>query len=209
MAVGCTHPYRGPQLQQHSGSASAKASLAAYKIGGVITSSTPTVVLKNSTAKQVAAHKSSSNCWSIVSKKVYNLTKWIALHPGGQAQIKAMCGVDASAGFSGQHSGSASALASLAKYRIGTLVGTSTPPAPAVVTYTLAQIKSHATLTNCWTAINGNVYSLAAWLRKQAAGSVDAATICGKDSSAVMKKKFTSAAKATTALSVYKIGKLK
>ncbi|MEN9710592.1 MAG: hypothetical protein RL441_584 [Actinomycetota bacterium] len=194
---------------QHSGSASAKASLARYKIGVYLKSSVPKVVLKNYTAAQVATHKTSSNCWSIVSKKVYNLTKWIALHPGGQAQIKAMCGVDASAGFNGKHSGSASALASLAKYRIGTLVGKVTPPAPVETTYTAAQIRSHATVTNCWASVNGNVYSLAAWLRKQPAGSVATASVCGVDATSFLNKKFGSSAKTATALKLYKIGKLK
>ena len=113
---------------QHSGSASAKASLAKYKIGTYKKSATSPVVLKNYTKQQVSTHSTASNCWSIVSGKVYNLTKWIPLHPGGQAQIKAMCGKDATAGFTGQHSGSASAKASLAKYRIGTVAAGSTPP---------------------------------------------------------------------------------
>lgn len=194
---------------QHSGSASAKASLAPYKIGAYLKSSAPKVVLKNYTAAQVSTHKTASNCWSIVSKRVYNLTKWIALHPGGQAQIKAMCGVDASAGFSGQHSGSSSALASLAKYRIGTLVGSSTPPAPVVTSYTLAQVKAHATATNCWSIAEGTVYSLTAWLRKQPAGSVTATSVCGTNATTFFKKKFGSSANTAAALKLYKIGKLK
>ena len=43
---------------------------------------------KSYTAAQVAKHATASSCWSIVGKSVYDLTKFIPLHPGGPAMIK-------------------------------------------------------------------------------------------------------------------------
>jgi cytochrome b involved in lipid metabolism len=54
-------------------------------------------------AAEVALHNSSSDCWSIVNNQVYNLTSYVNSHPGGVANIKNMCGKDASAAFSNQH----------------------------------------------------------------------------------------------------------
>lgn len=76
---------------------------------------------KSYTAAQVAKHSSASSCWTIVGKSVYNLTKFIPLHPGGQAMIKSLCGKNGTASFTGQHSGQATPATTLAKYRIGAL----------------------------------------------------------------------------------------
>lgn len=73
------------------------------------------------TSTEVAKHSVSSDCWSIVSGGVYNLTSWIAKHPGGQSAIKGMCGVDATSGFLAQHNGDTKAVNTIASYKIGTL----------------------------------------------------------------------------------------
>jgi len=77
---------------------------------------------KSYTLASVKAHKSAANCWTVVNGKVYNVTKWIAKHPGGRSMIKAMCGKDATAAFKGQHGFSGRPASTLATYRIGTLV---------------------------------------------------------------------------------------
>ena len=70
----------------------------------------------------VAKHNKASDCWTIVDGKVYNLTKFVAKHPGGRKRIIRMCGRDASAAFHGQHSsGSRANTVVLKRYRIGTL----------------------------------------------------------------------------------------
>ena len=76
---------------------------------------------KSYMAAQVAKHSSASSCWSIVGKSVYDLTKFIPLHPGGQAMIKSLCGKNGSAAFTGKHSGQATPATTLAKSRIGAL----------------------------------------------------------------------------------------
>ncbi|MCX6721795.1 MAG: hypothetical protein NTY04_01190 [Candidatus Staskawiczbacteria bacterium] len=51
------------------------------------------------TALDVAKHSTSSDCWTIVSNKVYNVTALIPIHSGGPDQIIAYCGKDATTAF--------------------------------------------------------------------------------------------------------------
>ena len=73
------------------------------------------------TAAQVAKHKSSSNCWTSINGSVYNLTSWIARHPGGSGPILSVCGRDGSAAFNGQHRGNGGVSAMLGSFKVGTL----------------------------------------------------------------------------------------
>lgn len=70
---------------------------------------------------QVAAHATATSCYSVVGGAVYDLTRWIAQHPGGSDAIRRMCGVDASAAFDGQHGGAARPASELAGFKIGAL----------------------------------------------------------------------------------------
>jgi cytochrome b involved in lipid metabolism len=70
---------------------------------------------------EVATHNTSASCWTVVSGSVYNVTSWIAQHPGGSSAIKAMCGVDATAAFTGQHGGQSRPVSELAGFKIGVL----------------------------------------------------------------------------------------
>ncbi|MEY5023852.1 MAG: hypothetical protein RL569_765 [Actinomycetota bacterium] len=89
-------------------------------------------------AAEVAKHNSATNCWSVVNGKVYDLTSYVSSHPGGSSVIKAICGKDGTAAFSGQHAGAARPNNTLDGFLLGTLAssaaGTSTlQPAPAQV----------------------------------------------------------------------------
>lgn len=75
------------------------------------------------TAAQVAPHNIASDCWMIISGKVYNLTAFIPIHPGGSAMIP-FCGQDATSVFNSIHSQAAFNL--LPTYLIGDLTTTST-----------------------------------------------------------------------------------
>jgi cytochrome b involved in lipid metabolism len=82
----------------------------------------PTTTAGTYTAAQVATHSNASDCWTIVNGGVYNVTSWISKHPGGQAAIKGMCGIDASAQFNDQHGGQGGPEKVLASFKIGALV---------------------------------------------------------------------------------------
>jgi cytochrome b involved in lipid metabolism len=71
------------------------------------------------TLSAVKTHNSPSDCWTVVNRKVYNLTTWISQHPGGSSRIIAMCGKDASQAFNAQQSGQGSPNSYLAEFQIG------------------------------------------------------------------------------------------
>lgn len=73
------------------------------------------------TAAQVAAHADASSCWTIIDASVYDLTEWIAQHPGGAQAILVLCGTDGTVSFRGQHGAAQQQAAVLATYKIGEL----------------------------------------------------------------------------------------
>lgn len=65
-------------------------------------------VPQNNTAKvytmaDLQSHSSKDSCWSVIDDQVYDLTLYIASHPGGSDKIMSICGKDGSADFHGQH----------------------------------------------------------------------------------------------------------
>lgn len=70
---------------------------------------------------QVAEHATAQSCWAAVDGKVYDLTAWIARHPGGDEQILGLCGIDATAAFHGQHGTAGEPAQELAAFVIGAL----------------------------------------------------------------------------------------
>ena len=71
------------------------------------------------TAAQVATHKDATSCWSIIDGNVYDLTKWIPQHPGGERAILGLCGKDGTAAFHGQHDDAKKQADILATMKIG------------------------------------------------------------------------------------------
>jgi len=81
------------------------------------------------TASEVAKHSSASDCWMIVSGKVYNVTSYAGSHPGGVGTIYSYCGKDGTSVFYGlPHSQNAANI--LASYYIGDL-GSATTQSPS------------------------------------------------------------------------------
>lgn len=81
---------------------------------------TPTVTGMYSMT-DIATHASAQRCWTTINGNVYDVTAWIAKHPGGASAILSLCGTDGSASFSGQHGGQRRPEAELASFKIGTL----------------------------------------------------------------------------------------
>lgn len=67
------------------------------------------------------AHNSSTSCWTVVNGSVYDLTKWINNHPGGEGAILSLCGKDGSEDFNEQHGGDGGPEKILASFKIGIL----------------------------------------------------------------------------------------
>lgn len=76
---------------------------------------------KTYTMAQVKKHNTGRSCWSVINGSVYNLTPWIAKHPGGAQKIRSICGRDGSAAFGHEHGQDARAKKQLATMRIGRL----------------------------------------------------------------------------------------
>lgn len=73
------------------------------------------------TLSEVKKHASENDCWMAVDGKVYDVTKFITDHPGGNV-ITQGCGKDASALFTKEHGPHVeTARAALPPYEIGTL----------------------------------------------------------------------------------------
>lgn len=113
---------------QHGGQATPASVLSGLLLGSIATSATtdPAPVAKTYSSTQVAAHNSASSCWGVVSGTVYDLTSYVSSHPGGASAIKALCGKDATAAFTGQHGGQSSPTNVLASFTLGKLSGANT-----------------------------------------------------------------------------------
>lgn len=73
------------------------------------------------TMTTVAANNSSSSCWVVIEGLVYDLTPWIAKHPGGSGAILGLCDGDGTDQFSGKHGGQAAPTSALSDYLLGEL----------------------------------------------------------------------------------------
>jgi len=82
----------------------------------------PTQTTQTLTQPEVAKHNNPQDCWIIVGKKVYNVTEFLQLHPGGESRIIPFCGKDATEAFrtqGGEGSHSEQAQKQLENYYLG------------------------------------------------------------------------------------------
>jgi cytochrome b involved in lipid metabolism len=104
------------------------------------TTKTPSTSQTGYTKTQVATHNSQTNCWLIISSKIYNVTAFIAEHPGGKSAIVSRCGTDVTTAFNGGvYNHSAYARGLLPTYYIGTIGSSTTPSTPVTTPATPAQ----------------------------------------------------------------------
>jgi len=59
----------------------------------------PQMNLRVYTREEVGKHNTPSNGWVIIHNKVYNVTKWIEYHPGGETVLKDRLGKDITVDF--------------------------------------------------------------------------------------------------------------
>ncbi len=80
---------------------------------------TPTPTADGYTLAQVAMHSDLNSCWTAVNGNVYDVTGWIAQHPGGEQAILSICGKDGSSAFNDQHANQRRPADELAGFKIG------------------------------------------------------------------------------------------
>jgi len=78
-----------------------------------------TVVPRAYTMSEVKTHNKASSCYTVINNDVYDLTKWIDEHPGGDTAILSLCGIDGTSAFEGQHGGQAKQEMKLETMKIG------------------------------------------------------------------------------------------
>ena len=99
------------------------------------------------TADEVAKHASASDCWVIVRGGVYDVTRFVPKHPGGN-MIYVKAGGECTALFDSYHPERARAV--LEKYRIGDLRRTpGSEMDDEIVEYTVDDLKEGAFFTDC------------------------------------------------------------
>lgn len=87
---------------------------------------------------------------------------------------------------------------------------TNTAPASASSTgYTLADVQEHRSASDCWTAINGNVYNLTDWIDKHPGGSGVIESMCGIDATSAFLGQHGNQDKPNQALAGFLLGALK
>ncbi len=69
----------------------------------------------------VLLHNQINDCWIIVRNSIYNITEFIASHPGGSDILLSRAGEDATSFFMAKHGRSAGVMNRLEKYKIGEL----------------------------------------------------------------------------------------
>lgn len=62
---------------------------------------TPSTTTLNMT--EIAKHNSKSDCWLLISGKVYDITGYFGSHPGGNSTMTPTCGEDATAAYATQN----------------------------------------------------------------------------------------------------------
>ncbi len=83
-----------------------------------------------------------------------------------------------------------------------------TAPTQAPGTYTMTQISTHNSASNCWSAIAGSVYDLTAWVGKHPGGKEAIKKLCGKDGTALFEGQHGGMEKQAAVLATFKIGAL-
>ncbi|MFZ2682304.1 MAG: cytochrome b5-like heme/steroid binding domain-containing protein [Patescibacteria group bacterium] len=70
----------------------------------------------------IQVHGDATSCWTAIEGNVYDLTDYIANHPGGSKAILAVCGSDGTGSFNSMPgSVMVAARLALSKFKIGTL----------------------------------------------------------------------------------------
>lgn len=73
------------------------------------------------TMADIAAHAKPESCWAAINGNVYDLTTWVARHPGGEKPIQSLCGTDATERFTRKHGKTSAAQSALGLLKIGSL----------------------------------------------------------------------------------------
>lgn len=64
---------------------------------------TPAPVSNSYTMQDVKKHNTSSDCWTVINGKIYNMSSFASQHSGGPSSIDSTCGKDGTSVYARQH----------------------------------------------------------------------------------------------------------
>lgn len=76
----------------------------------------------------------------------------------------------------------------------------------SVTAFTAAQVAAHASVSSCYSIVNGSVYDLTPWISKHPGGPAAITGLCGKDGSAAFNGQHGGQARPASELAGFKIG---
>lgn len=116
----------------------------------------PSTAPRYFTEREVARHRTKDSCWILLGTRVYDVTAFLRMHPGGEALILRRSGEDVSRAMEGPpHRHSENARRWMEQYYIGELVGEgggcvdesqvsrSAPVAPVASSVDLARMRTN------------------------------------------------------------------
>ena len=77
---------------------------------------------------------------------------------------------------------------------------------PPKSTIALSEVALHATVDDCWSVVNGNVYDLTQWINEHPGGSGPVESMCGIDASTPFNNQHNGQGEPETALASFQIG---
>ncbi|KAF5199029.1 Pr5-like receptor kinase [Thalictrum thalictroides] len=134
------------------------------------------------TLAEVSKHNTSKDCWLVINNKVYDVTKFLEDHPGGDEVLLSATGKDATDDFKDiGHSNSAMEM--MDEYYVGDFVtnASSAPMVSGGKVFTLAEVSKHNSLKDCWLVINEKVYDVTEFLEDHPGGDEVLLSATGKD----------------------------
>jgi cytochrome b involved in lipid metabolism/uncharacterized membrane protein len=107
---------------ENAESASVRTGQNATESAAPSTTGTPNAVPTTAyTMAEVAERNDAADCWTVIDDRVFDLTDWIARHPGGASPIESLCGRDGTSTFNAQHQGQPRPTTQLDAFVIGVL----------------------------------------------------------------------------------------
>lgn len=81
-------------------------------------------------------------------------------------------------------------------------------PAASAKTYTMAEVSSHNSRTNCYTVVNGSVYDVTGFISQHPGGAPAVLSLCGIDGSSAFIDQHSGQRRPANELASFKIGTL-
>ena len=175
----------------------------------------------------VKLHNKSSDCWTIISENVYDISSYINVHPGGPIIAEA-CGKDgtqlfATKGGGGRdHSDFAKNL--LKSFLLGPINSnisnnvnnnakvsnnnitinnqTTNTTITNYTVLTMAELAKHSTSSSCWLLINNKIYDSTNYINVHPGGPTRILNYCGKDATTVFENRGGSGTHSTNARNI-------